>query len=474
MSIKAKNTEGKLVEIDSASLEKLKATVHGKVILPQEEEYANARKIWNAMIDRRPAFIVQCSGTADVIRTVRFAAERKLLISVRGAGHNIAGRALEDDVILIDLSQLRYVHVDPQQKIAIVSPGATLADVDQETGIYGLAMPTGINSTTGVAGLTLGGGFGWLSRKYGMTIDNLIAAEVVTVEGERIVCNNDQHQDLFWAIRGGGGNFGIVTSFTFKLHQMEPTVMAGPIMFDIKDAKDVMRKYRESCKTAPDELCVWTVMRQCPPFPFINTSYHGKVVLIVVGVYSGKLDEGKKALEKIKGWGPCIGDGIGEVPFANFQKTFDALLTPGARNYWKTLNFKAIDDKLIDTFSDQALKIPNPYSEIFLAQVGGATNRIAKNATAYPHRDIEFVMNVHTRWLNQSDDKACTTFARGIFDAAKPFAVKGAYVNFVSEGDDSLDAAYSENIAKLAAIKAKYDPKNMLRSNLNIAPKGNA
>lgn len=470
--IRAKTIEGRIVSIAWDSLEALKSQIHGQVITPQDKEYDSARAIWNSMIDRRPALIVQCSGTADVIKAVRFAKEYNLLISVRGAGHNIAGRALEDQVFLIDLSQIRYVHVDPEEAIATVSPGATLADLDQETQIYGLALPVGINSTTGVAGLTLGGGFGWLSRKYGMTIDNLISAEVITVEGNRIVCTKDKNDDLFWAIRGGGGNFGIITSFKFKLHKVGPMVFSGPVVFDIKDAKEVFHRYREFCKNAPDDVSVWAVMRHCPPFPFVDASYRGKPVLILVGMYSGPVEKGKEILSKLKELGKTVGDGLASHPFATFEKTFDPLLTPGVRNYWKTQNFKNLDDQLIDTFLKYATKLPNSYSEIFFAQMGGETNRVAKEATAYPHRDVNFIMNVHTRWEDEGDDKSCISWAREFFEATKPFATGGAYVNFISEGDDNLEKAYSENIEKLAGIKAKYDPKNVLRSNLNISPKG--
>lgn len=470
IELKAKTTEGLLVNISSSSLKDLRSNIHGKVITPQDNEYESARLVWNGMIDRNPAFIVQCSGTADVIKAVHFAKEHNLLISVRGAGHNIAGRSLEDQVFLIDLSKLRYVHVNPEEETAIVSPGATLADVDQETQIYGLALPTGINSTTGIAGLVLGGGFGWLSRKYGMTVDSLISAEVITVNGDRVVCSKDKHPELFWAIRGGGGNFGIVTSFKFKLHKVGPVVFSGPVVFDIKDAKEVLHRYREFCKNASDEVTVWAVIRHCPPFPFVDESFKGKPVLILVGIYNGSLKEGKKNLSKLKEMGRSIGDDLGPHLFTDFQKTFDPLLVPGARNYWKTNNFIELDDQLIDILLEFiSRKLPSLETEIFFGQMGGETNRVAKDATAYPHRDVEFIMNVHTRWEDKSNDKFCISWARDFFEATKPFATGGAYVNFVSEGDDNLEGAYSGNIKKLIAVKAKYDPKNVLRSNLNIS-----
>ena len=317
---KSENNRWEFGDNRTPSLEALKNSIHGKVITAEDQDYEQARMVWNSMIDRHPALIIQCYGTADVIRAVRFAKEYALLLSVRGAGHNIAGRSLEDHVVLIDLSKLRYVHVDPDKNTATVAPGATLADVDQETQIYELALPVGINSTTGIAGLTLGGGFGWLSRKLGMTIDNLISAEMITVDGKRIVCSKDQHADLFWAIRGGGGNFGIVTSFKFKLHPVASTLFSGPVVFDIKDAKEVFLRYREFCEKAPDEMTVWAVVRNCPPFPFVDASYRNKPVLLLVGIYNGPLAEGQKQLAKVKELGKAIGDGLAPIRLQRFKK----------------------------------------------------------------------------------------------------------------------------------------------------------
>lgn len=470
MDIKTKTADGRLIKLESSLIDALQANIHGEIITPQDKEYDSVRVIWNSMIDKKPSLIIRCSGTADVIKAVRFAKEHNLLISVRGAGHNIAGRALDDHVLLIDLSKLHYVHVNPEEAIATVSPGANLADVDQETQIHGLVLPTGINSTTGVGGLTLGGGFGWLSRKYGMTIDSLISAEIVTVDGDRIVCNEKEHPELFWAIRGGGGNFGIITSFTFKLHKVGPTVLSGPVIYKIDEAKKVLRGFREFCKKVPDEVTVWSVIRLCPPFPFVDSSYHGKPVVVLVGMYAGPVEEGEKYFQSLKELGSPIGHDIGPHPFVGFQKSFDPLLSPRARNYWKTLNFKELDDGLIDTLVKFSTKLPGQNTELFFAHLGGRVNRVAKDATAYPYRDVEFIMNVHTRWENKNEDNIFVSFAREIFKETKPYATSGGYVNFVSEGDDNVDVVYSENLKKLAAIKTKYDPKNILRSNLNISP----
>lgn len=470
MSILAKTIEDNLLTLDQNQIDELRLTLRGKLITPADDQYAEVCQIWNAMIERKPALIVQCQETSDVMKAVQFAKKNRLLISVRGGGHNIAGRCIFDHVLLIDFSQMRSVRVDQENSIAIVEPGATLADVDRETQNYGLALPTGINSTTGIAGLTLGGGFGWLSRKYGMTIDHLISAELVTVQGEKITCDSNTYKDLFWAIRGGGGNFGIITSFTFNLCPIGPEIMAGPLVFKFEDAKEVLRNHRDFCKVSPDTLSTWAILRNAPPFPFLDSSYHGKLVLILVSLYSGPIEDFKNLLVKLRSLGNPLGDGIGPLLFSDFQRAFDPLLTPGFRNYWKSHNFKEVTDGLIDVVIQYADKLPSPQTEIFIAQMGGATNRVPEDATAYPHRDIEFIMNVHTRWEQSNEDEKCISWARDFFNATNAFAAKGVYVNFVSEGDDNTQEAYAENLSRLKSIKEKYDPENVLRSNLNISP----
>lgn len=471
VSIQAKTIENKLITLNQNQIDDLRHTLQGELISPTDDHYAEVCQIWNAMIERKPALIIQCQETSDVMKAMQFAKKNRLLISLRGGGHNIAGRCIYDNVMLIDLTKMRSVQVDQEKSIAIVEPGATLADVDCETQKYGLALPMGINSTTGIAGLTLGGGFGWLSRKYGMTIDHLISAELITVQGERIFCDTNTNPDLFWAIRGGGGNFGIVTSFTFNLNPVGPEVIAGPFVFKFEDAKQVLRNYRDFCKISPDNLSTWGVLRNAPPFLFIDSSYHGKLVLILVSLYTGPIEDYKNLLTKLHGLGNPLGDGICLNRFSDFQRTFDPLLTPGFRNYWKSHNFKEISDELIDTIIQYAQKLPSPYTEIFLAQMGGATNRVPEDATAYPHRDIEFIMNVHTRWEQSKDDEKCIFWARDFYKATNAFAAQGVYSNFVSEGDDNTEEAYAKNLSRLKSIKAKYDPENVLRSNLNIVPK---
>lgn len=466
MVIKALNAQGNLIEIPQSELDSLKS-----YITPQDSAFNEVCALWNAMIDKKPAFIVRCMDTADIVNAVQFAHKHHLLLSVRGAGHNIAGRALQNDTMLIDLSAMRMVQVDSEKKIAIVQPGATLGDIDQKTQPYGLALPMGINSTTGISGLTLGGGFGWLSRKLGMTADNLISAEIVTVKGEQIICDNQHHADLFWAIKGGGGNFGIVSSFTFKLHPIRTQVMAGPVVFDINQAQTVLNKYQNFCQSSDNDLTVWALLRQAPPFPFLDPAYRGKPVLILVLAYFGDHHNDQDILNKILSLGNPLGHGVQSLPFEDFQKIFDSMLTAGARNYWKTHNFKELPDKLIDVLVDYGKNLPSSQSEIFVAQMGGITNTIASDATAYPHRDIQYIMNVHTRWNDPKEDKTCIDSARHFYKSTLPFATGGAYVNFVSEGDDNVQNIYSSNAARLSQVKAKYDPDNILRGNLNIVPK---
>ena len=468
--IPIRSLSGEAVVFDNQTLDDLRARVRGQVISPSDSTYDEAREIWNAMINRRPGLIVRCAGTADVLQVVRFARRHQLLTSVRGAGHNIAGKSLHDGALLIDLGAMRMVQVDPVSQIAVVGPGATLGDVDHESQAYGLAVPTGINSTTGIAGLTLGGGFGWLSRSLGLTADNLIAAEVVTAEGERLRCDENNNADLFWATRGGGGNFGIVTSFEFKLHPVGPEVMAGPVVFPFDQASSVLRKYREFCASCPEELTVWAVIRDAPPLPFLPPSAHGSRVLILAALYNGPLDAGEKALSSLRQLGQPIADGFGPYPFAGFQQAFDPLLTPGARNYWKSHNFTELGDGLIDTLVDYGSRLPSPQSEIFVAQMGGATNRVAPDATAYPHRDVEFIMNVHARWDAADQDSVCIAWAREFYDATEPFATGGVYVNFISEDEDRIRGAYGANYARLSEVKVKYDPDNFFSVNQNVRP----
>ena len=467
-----RTTDGKSASFSAEAIISLRAALRGELCLPGEAGYEEARTIWNAMIDKRPAAVVRAAGAGDVIRAVRLAAQHRLLLSVRGGGHNIAGNAVCDGGLMLDLGRMRSVRVDPAARTARVEPGARLADLDQETQAFGLATPLGINSTTGVAGLTLGGGFGWLSRKHGLTVDNLLSADVVTAAGDLVRASATEHEDLFWAIRGGGGNFGVVTSFEFRLHPVGPQVTAGLIVHPFSAAREVLREYRRLVAIAPDELCCWVVMRKAPPLPFLPESVHGTEVLVLALCHAGDPAAGEKAALPFKAIGKPIADVVGPHPYAGWQTAFDPLLTPGARNYWKSHDLVELGDGVIDTLLDAVRRLPTPQCEVFIANLGGAVNRVPVEATAYPHRNVNFVVNVHTRWDSPSQDQACVGWARALYEASARFATGGVYVNFMpdDEAERVRSGAYGPNYERLARVKAKYDPGNLFRVNQNVAP----
>ncbi len=457
--------------IAADQVEALRASLRGTVCVPGDDGYDAARTIWNAMVDKRPGLIVRCAGAADVKRAVKFARANGLLVAVRGGGHNIAGNAVCDHGLMIDLSQLKSVRVDPRNRTARVEPGATLGDVDKETQAHGLAVPTGINSTTGIAGLTLGGGFGWITRKHGMTIDNLLSADVVTADGELVQASGEENADLFWALRGGGGNFGVVTSFEFRLHPVGPEVLSGLVVHPLEGARELLRAYRRIAVEGPDEMTCWVVMRKAPPLPFIPAEWHGREVLVFAMCYSGDMAKGEKALAELRALGRPIADVVSPHPFTGWQAAFDPLLTPGARNYWKSHDFTKLSDEAIDTILAAVGKLPGDECEIFIAQVGGAMSRVATDATAYPQRKSHFIMNVHTRWREPSQDKACVKWARDLFAATAPFAAGSVYINFMPDDEGNrVEEAYGPNYSRLAKIKARYDPDNLFRLNQNIGP----
>jgi FAD/FMN-containing dehydrogenase len=457
--------------IDATAIRDLDGALRGKILEQGSPAYEEARTVWNAMIDRKPGLIVRCLGAADVIHAIRFARDNGLLVAVRGGGHNIAGSAICDGGIVIDLSQMKSVRVDRAAQRAWVEPGATLADLDKETQAFGLVVPTGINSTTGVAGLTLGGGFGWITRKFGLTIDNLLSADVVTADGDLVHATAKENSDLFWALRGGGGNFGVVTAFEFQLHKLGPQVLAGLVVHPFDDASKLLREYRRLLESVPDELTCWVVMRKAPPLPFLPTEWHGREVLVFAMCYCGDIKEGEKAMAGLRGLGKPIVDVVGPNPFASWQAAFDPLLTPGARNYWKSHDFAQLSDETIAILIDATRQLPGPECEIFIFHVGGAAGRVAPDATAFSQRNAHFGVNIHTRWREESMDKRHLAWAKKLFDATAPFAIGTAYVNFMP-GDEAerVEKAYGASYRRLAQVKRRYDPSNLFRMNQNIRP----
>jgi len=458
-----------MATLNAARIAELKGRLKGEVLLPGDGGYDRARQIWNAMIDKRPGMIARCATTSDVVRAVNFARDYGLALAVRGGGHNIAGSALVDGGIVIDLSAMKAARVDPAARRVTVEGGALLSDLDAATQAYGLATPLGINSTTGIGGLTLGGGFGWLSRKYGLTVDNLESAEVVTAAGDVVRASAAEHPDLFWALQGGGGNFGVVTRFELRLHPVGPDLLSGLVVYPLSEAKAVLQQYRAFAAKAPDELTVWAVLRLAPPLPFLPKEVHGTGMVALALLYAGDPEQGAPLVEPLRRFGTVLGEHVGVGPYAAWQQTFDPLLTAGARNYWKSHNFSTLEDGLFDAMIASAGSLSSPQSEIFLAALGGAASRPAPDAAAYPHRDARFVVNVHGRWDSAADDASGIRWARGFYEAAAPFANGGVYVNFLTADEGGrVRAAYGSNWDRLARVKRVYDPANLFRVNQNI------
>jgi FAD/FMN-containing dehydrogenase len=461
-----------MTDMQSDVIDSFRSKLRGRLIQPSDPEYDQARTIWNAMIDRRPALIVRCAGAADVRAAVGFARDHGLPLAVRGGGHNIGGSALCDDGLVIDLSAMLSVRVDPARRRAWVDGGATLHDFDHEAQAFGLAVPLGINSTTGVGGLALGGGFGWLSRAMGLTIDHLTGADIVTADGQLRHVSASEEPDLFWAIRGGGGNFGVVTTFEFALEPVGPDVTAGLIVFPLDQAKSVMMQYRDMVNTMGTDLTVWAVLRHAPPLPFLAPDVHGKHILALAVFSARKPDEVAAQLDRLRDFGQAAGEHVGPVPYTAWQQVFDPLLTPGARNYWKSHNFSTLSDAAIDTVVRYAGQLPTPQCEIFLGLLGGKASEPAPESAAYPHRNALFAMNVHTRWEAPADDTHCIAWAREFFEACAPYAAGSVYINFLTQDEGArIKEAYGKNYDRLVEIKTTYDPHNLFRNNQNIAPR---
>jgi len=472
--IKIRSNKNGEVSLNEADVSTFRSALKGRVLFAGDDGYDTARTIWNAMIDRHPAMIVQPDSVEEIVSIVNFARENGLLLCVKGGGHNIAGNAVCDGGLMIDLSGMNSVTIDTQRRIAQVGPGAKLADFDREAQAKGLATPLGINSTTGVAGLTLGGGFGWLSRKYGTTVDTLISADVVTADGKIVKASEYENADLFWGLRGGGGNFGIVTNFEFKLHQFGPDVLTGLIVFPFDQAKNVLQKYRDSVKSMPDDLNVWVVLRKAPPLPFLPEDSHFKEAVIFACFYAGDPAEGEKLLEPFRSFGTPYGEFIGVQPFVAWQQAFDPLLTPGARNYWKSHNFAELPDDAIDLVIKYVGDLPSPHTEIFFGLVGGQASRVPADATAYSQRDALWACNVHGRWETPEEDNKVISWAREFWKASAPYSTGGVYVNFMTEDEKShVTSAYKPEIwNRLVELKKKYDPTNLFSMNQNIDPNG--
>ncbi|MDK3016883.1 FAD-binding oxidoreductase [Pseudodonghicola flavimaris] len=466
-----KTLSGGTADISADTADALGASLRGDVYAAGSPEYDAARTLWNAMNDRRPGLVARAFGASDVQKVVDFARDHDLLLAIRSGGHQIAGHAVADGGLLLDLSQMRSVRVDAARRTVRVEPGATLGDIDRETEPHGLTVPTGINSTTGIAGLTLGGGFGWLTRKFGMTIDNLLSADVVTADGRLLTASATENPDLFWAIRGGGGNFGVITSFEFRLHPVGPEVLSGLIVHPLDAAEALLPAFARIADDAPDELTIWSVLRLAPPLPFLPEAWHGKPVLVFAVCYCGDLAVGEAALAELRGLGTPVAEAIGPTPLTGWQTAFDPLLTPGVRNYWKSHDFDSLPEEAISALVAAVTDLPDPASEIFVAHIGGQMARVPASETAFPSRSAHFIVNVHTRWEDPAKDDICIGWARDLFDRLSPYAIGSAYVNFMPADETArVPGIYLQNMERLSRVKAIYDPGNLFRVNHNIAP----
>lgn len=462
--------------IEDDTLAAFAATLRGRVIHKGDDGYDAARTIWNGMIDKRPTAVACCQGTADVVKSVNFARENNLLVSVRSGGHNVAGNAICNDGLVIDLSPMKGIHVDPQQRTARVQPGVTLGDLDRETQLHGLATPTGIVSETGLAGLTLGGGFGWLTRKHGFTCDNLLSAEVVTADGRVLCASERENPDLFWGIRGGGGNFGIVTSFEFQLHPVGPDVLAGLLVYPMEDARDVLHFYRDFAAGAPHELGSMAVFRLAPPAPFLPTALHGQPIMALVVCYAGDVQEGKRVLQPLRDFGRPLADLIKVKPYMAHQTALDKGQPEGCHYYWKSEYLRQLDDAVLEAAVAHSAGITSPQTRVAIFHLGGAAGEVDEMAMAASHRNAEYILAINNGWQDPAESKRQMQWTRDFWQAIRPFST-GTYVNFMSADaeEDRVKAGYGpKKHARLVDLKTRYDPHNIFRLNQNIQPNRSA
>jgi FAD/FMN-containing dehydrogenase len=466
MTIELRAADGGAVQVSPEILQAFKAGFRGPVLGPDAPEYEETRKIWNAMIDRRPGLIVRCTGTTDVVAAVKFARQHQFLLSVRGGGHNIAGLAVCDGGLMIDLSLMRGVWVDPKARTALAQAGCTLGDVDRETQLHGLAAVMGFVSATGIAGLTVGGGFGYLTRRHGWTCDNLVSMEVVTAEGKVVRAAADENPELFWALRGGSGNFGIVTSFEYTLFPVGPEILGGAVAWRAEDAKQVLEFYREFTATTPRETTCVAVLRIAPPAPWLPKEVHGKPIVAVFVCHSGSIEEGEKVLAPLRALGKPVADIVTRRPYTQMQSLLDATQPKGRRYYWKSHYLAGVDPKAIDVLIEHAGKLRSPHSAILVFQIQGALGEKSADHSPAGNRNAAYVLNIAASWENAAEDAANIGWSRDCFEATRTFSTGGVYINFLTEeeGRDRIEAAYGKAILdRLGGLKKRYDPDNLFR-----------
>ena len=460
--IKALTLNGTEIILEHAVMETFRADLRGKLLTAADGGYDPARRLWNAMIDKRPALIVRCAGAADVGKAVRFAEAHALRVSVRGGGHNVAGTAVCDGGLMIDVSPMKGIRVDPVARTALAQPGLLWQDFDQETQAYGLATTGGVVGETGIAGLTLGGGVGWRVRKHGLTCDNLLAADVVTADGQLRHASLDTHPDLFWALRGGGGNFGVVTAFQYQLHPVA-TILGGLVIHPRTAARDVIRFHRDFITEAPEELTSYVGLLTAPD---------GQPVVALASCYCGDLQEGERVLRPLRAFGSPLMDGMQAMPYTGIQGLFGPAFPWNNRNYWKSSYMREFPDAAVDTVVDYANHSPSVLSAIVIEYYGGAVSRVAADATAFAHREANFNILILGQWREAAEDALHVQWARDCWQAISPWTSSAVYMNALSAGEDpqAVRAAYGTNYARLAALKAQLDPQNLFRMNQNIPP----
>jgi FAD/FMN-containing dehydrogenase len=457
--------------LGEATVQELRDAVHGDVVLPGDDAYGEAKRIWNGAHDaRRPGMVVRCTGTADVISALGFARSNDLTVAVRGGGHSVAGLSTSDGGLVIDLSAMRAVRVDPAARRAFVGPGATWGDVDHETQAFGLAVTGGLVSTTGVAGFTLGGGIGWLMRAHGLACDNLVGADVVTADGRLVHASESENADLLWGLRGGGGNFGIVTSFELALHPVGPTVYAGPLFLPGDAAGDLLRFYRDWAPSAPDAITTAVSLATAPPLPVIPEEWHGKKVAILIAVCAGPIEDGEALCRDLRTVAEPVADLIHPMPYTFIQSLLDPLWPKGINAYFKGAHLAGLSEGTIDSLVELHQNTPSPQCEIHVHQMGGAVARVGKTDTAYPERSMSYVLNAVTGTPDAAALDANAEWARTVIASAQGDETGRAYVNFLSEAGGAEAAYGEETYGRLVALKDDYDPTNVFRLNQNVAP----
>ncbi len=470
--MQARTVDGAAMDLPQDAVGGWKARLRGVVLTPGDPGFEDSRTLWNGMIDRRPALVARCIGTTDVIECVRFAREHNLLLSIKGGGHNIAGLAAADGALMLDMSLMRGVWVDPLARVARAQAGSVLGDVDRETQLHGLAAVLGFVSLTGAAGLTLGGGFGYLTRRWGWASDNVTGMDIVTAGGELVRASEEENADLFWGLRGGGGNFGVVTGIDYVVHPVGPEVVGGLVAWPASEAPRVLEFYRTFAEQAPPELTLVALMRRAPPAPWLPKEAHGTPIVAILACHTGDPREAEKALTPLKSFGKPIGDVVQRRPYAQMQTLLDATQPKGRRYYWKSEYLPRIEPALLERMIEHASKIRSPHSAVILFQIDGALNRIGQDHSAVGNRDARYVLNIAGAWEPPEEDAAHIAWAREAWSDMRRFSTGGTYINFLTEDDgvERTEAALGGALGRLRQIKGKWDPENVFRTNRNIPP----